>query len=116
MPKYGHAFEHLVMQELIAYLGYSDRKKDLSYWHTYSDIEVDAILGYIGMSLFFIRQRKKEIGVHRIMGSTTNEVLSLLLTKFCAPLLVSFIFAVISIFFQTLHAAHSNPADAIRAE
>lgn len=112
-----------------------------------------SILGFIGMSLFFIRQRKKEIGVRRIMGSTTNEVLSLLLTKFCAPLLVSFIFAVplswfvmgkwlegfsyriglspwifiasgavslliavISIFFQTLHAAHSNPADAIRAE
>lgn len=112
-----------------------------------------SILGFIGMSLFFIRQRKKEIGVRRIMGSTTNEVLSLLLTKFCAPLLVSFIFAVplswfimdkwlesfsyriglspwifiasgavslliavASIFFQTLHAAHSNPADAIRAE
>lgn len=112
-----------------------------------------SILGFIGMSLFFIRQRKKEIGVHRIMGRTTNEVLSLLLTKFCAPLLVSFIFAVplswfimdkwlesfsyriglspwifiasgavslliavVSIFFQTLHAAHSNPADAIRAE
>ena len=112
-----------------------------------------SILGFIGMSLFFIRQRKKEIGVRRIMGSATNEVLSLLLTKFCAPLLVSFIFAVplswfimdkwlesfsyriglspwifiasgavslliavVSIFFQTLHAAHSNPADAIRAE
>lgn len=112
-----------------------------------------SILGFIGMSLFFIRQRRKEIGVRRIMGSTTNEVLSMLLTKFCAPLLVSFIFAVplswfimdkwlesfsyriglspwifiasgavslliavVSIFFQTLHAAHSNPADAIRAE
>lgn len=112
-----------------------------------------SILGFIGMSLFFIRQRRKEIGVRRIMGSTTNEVLSLLLTKFCAPLLVSFIFAVplswfimdkwlegfsyriglspwifiasgavslliavVSIFFQTLHAARSNPADAIRAE
>lgn len=112
-----------------------------------------SVLGFIGMSLFFIRQRRKEIGVRRIMGSTTNEVLSLLLTKFCAPLLVSFIFAVplswfimdkwlesfsyriglspwifiasgavslliavVSIFFQTLHAAHSNPVDAIRAE
>lgn len=112
-----------------------------------------SILGFIGMSLFFIRQRKKEIGVRRIMGSTTNEILSLLLTKFCAPLLVSFIFAVplswfimdkwlesfsyriglspwifiasgavslliavVSIFFQTLHAAHSNPVNAIRAE
>ena len=23
-PEYGHAFEHLVMQEIIAYLGYKD--------------------------------------------------------------------------------------------
>ena len=44
-PEYGHAFEHLVMQELIAYLGYNDKKKDLSYQHTYSALEVDAILG-----------------------------------------------------------------------
>lgn len=26
-PEYGHAFEHLVMQELIAYLGYNDKKR-----------------------------------------------------------------------------------------
>lgn len=44
-PEFGHAFEHLVMQEIIAWLGYSDRKKALSYWHTYSGLEVDAILG-----------------------------------------------------------------------
>lgn len=44
-PEFGHAFEHLVVQEIIAWLGYSDRKKDLSYWHTYSGLEVDAILG-----------------------------------------------------------------------
>ena len=44
-PEFGHAFEHLVMQELVAFLGYTDRRKDLSYWHTYSDLEVDAILG-----------------------------------------------------------------------
>lgn len=44
-PEFGHAFEHLVMQEIIAYLGYTDRKRDISYWHTYTHLEVDAILG-----------------------------------------------------------------------
>jgi len=53
-----------------------------------------SVLGFIGMSLFFIRQRRKEIGVRRIMGSTVGEILSLLLRKFCAPLLISFVFAV----------------------
>ena len=52
-----------------------------------------SILGFIGMSLFFIRQRRKEIGVRKIMGSSTKQVLTLLVGKFCAPLLVSYIFA-----------------------
>lgn len=52
-----------------------------------------SVLGFIGMSVFFIRQRRKEIGVRKIMGSTTSEVLSLLMRKFCAPLLISLIFA-----------------------
>ncbi len=44
-PEYGHAFEHLVMQEIVAYLGYSGSDEELSYWHTYEDLEVDAVIG-----------------------------------------------------------------------
>lgn len=53
-----------------------------------------SILGLIGMSLFFIRQRRGEIAVRRIMGESTDEVLALMLAKFCAPLLVSCVAAV----------------------
>ena len=42
---YGHAFEHLVMQEIIAYKGYNDKREVLSYWHTYDRKEVDAVIG-----------------------------------------------------------------------
>lgn len=42
---YGHAFEHLVMQEIIAYKGYNDRQDVISYWRTYDKKEVDAIIG-----------------------------------------------------------------------
>jgi len=42
---YGHAFEHLIMQELIAYRGYCRRREEISYWHTYNNQEVDAIIG-----------------------------------------------------------------------
>ena len=42
---YGHAFEHLVMQEIIAYKGYNDKQEALSYWHTYDKKEVDAVIG-----------------------------------------------------------------------
>lgn len=42
---FGHAFEHLMIQEIIAYLGYHDKENALSYWHTYTGYEVDAVLG-----------------------------------------------------------------------
>jgi len=55
---------------------------------------VISIMGFVGMSLFFIRQRKKEIGIRKIMGSSSSEVLVLMLRTFCAPLLVSFVIAI----------------------
>lgn len=42
---YGHAFEHYVIQEIIAYKGYSRSSEIISYWHTYTHIEVDIIIG-----------------------------------------------------------------------
>ena len=53
-----------------------------------------SVMGYVGMSLFFIRQRQKEIGIRKIMGSTSGEVMVLMLRIFCSPLLVSFVIAV----------------------
>ena len=43
--EFGHAFEHLVIQELIAYLGYTESNERLTYWRTYTGIEVDAVIG-----------------------------------------------------------------------
>ncbi len=42
---YGHAFEHLVIQEIYAWLHYNHSEEKLSYWRTYTGIEVDAIIG-----------------------------------------------------------------------
>lgn len=44
-PEYGHAFEHLIIQEIVAYLAYTNSDEELTYWHTYDNIEVDAIIG-----------------------------------------------------------------------
>lgn len=44
-PEYGHAFEHLIIQEIVAYLAYTNSDEELTYWHTYENIEVDAIIG-----------------------------------------------------------------------
>ena len=42
---FGHAFEHLMIQEIIAYLSYTESYEQLSYWRTSNGYEVDAIIG-----------------------------------------------------------------------
>jgi predicted AAA+ superfamily ATPase len=42
---FGRSFEHLIIQELIAYLGYTRSHEKLTYWRTSSGYEVDAIIG-----------------------------------------------------------------------
>ena len=44
--EYGHAFEHIIIQELVAYLDYSESDKKLTFWHTLNNAyEVDAVIG-----------------------------------------------------------------------
>lgn len=38
-------FKNLVIQEIKAYLGYTHSDEKLTYWRTYTGLEVDAILG-----------------------------------------------------------------------
>lgn len=42
---FGKAFEHLIFQEVIAYLSYFEKDKELYYWRTTRGYEVDMILG-----------------------------------------------------------------------
>ena len=42
---FGHSFEHLIIQELIAYLGYTQSTETITYWRTSSGYEVDVIIG-----------------------------------------------------------------------
>ena len=55
---------------------------------------VISVMGYMGLSLFFIRQRQKEIAIRKVMGSTSGEVLVLMLCTFSIPMLISFVIAV----------------------
>lgn len=53
-----------------------------------------SVLGFVGLSLFFIGQRRKEMALRRIMGGSISDVIMLMLAKFCAPLLASSLIAV----------------------
>ena len=63
---FGHAFEHFMMQEIIAYLGYNGFENKLSYWHTYNNYEVDAILGDGDVAIEF--KSCKEVQTRHLSG------------------------------------------------
>lgn len=63
---FGHAFEHLMIQEIIAYLGYSKQENALSYWHTYTGLEVDAVLGDAEVAIEF--KSRTEIQNNHLKG------------------------------------------------
>ena len=42
---FGHAFEQLLIQEIIAYLGYNLSTEKITYWRTTGGYEVDCIIG-----------------------------------------------------------------------
>jgi uncharacterized protein len=48
---FGRSFEHLIIQELIAYLGYTQSMEQISYWRTSSGFEVDAIIGSVRIAI-----------------------------------------------------------------
>ena len=57
-PEFGHALEYFIIQEIIAYIGYFRSQQNLSYWHTYSDYKVDAIVGTVRVSFFLLQITK----------------------------------------------------------
>ena len=50
---YGHAFEHLMIQELKAYLSYHHSRKRMSFWRTSTGLEVDCIIGDAEVAIEF---------------------------------------------------------------
>jgi len=86
---YANSFDYYIAET------FADQQNTLKIITLFTFVAVIiSIMGFIGMSLFFIRQRQKEIGIRKIMGSTSHEVMMLMLRTFCAPLLVSFIIAI----------------------
>ena len=64
--EFGHAFEHLIMQELIAYIGYSESQHSLSYWRTTSGYEIDAVIGNANVAIEI--KSTEEVHSHHTRG------------------------------------------------
>ena len=51
--EFGQAFEHFLVQEVRAYLAYSEKHLPLAYWRTSTGTEVDLIVGELDLALEF---------------------------------------------------------------
>ncbi|MCI0585230.1 MAG: AAA family ATPase [Planctomycetes bacterium] len=51
--EFGQAFEHFLVEEVRAYLSYSEKNLPLSFWRTSTGLEVDLILGDLDLALEF---------------------------------------------------------------
>lgn len=133
---------------------FNQEKKVLTLVSVFTVIAIIiSLLGFIAMGSYLIQQRRKEVAIRKIMGSTSTEVLIYLLKKFITPLLISFIIAIplayyimsrwlenytwrvsqgawiyiaagifsigillLSILWQSIRVARSNPSESIKLE
>lgn len=74
---------------------YTDQKRtsDIVLIFTFIAILISS-LGLLAMSTYFIQQRRKEIGVRKVFGSTGNEILIRLIGNFMRLVIIAFIISI----------------------
>lgn len=60
---------------------------------------VISLLGLLAMSTYFIQQRRREIAVRKVFGSTNRGILARLLRTFCVYVLVAFVVSIPIIYY-----------------
>jgi putative ABC transport system permease protein len=149
----GTTFEYNFLDEQFANLYRNEQAFATMFTHFTVLAMIIAGLGLFALSAFTAEQRKKEIGIRKVLGASNGTILYKLSSEFIKLILVSFVLAsvaayfamdkwlqdfqysikigagifilagaasiaiaMLTISFQALKAAFSNPADAIRSE
>jgi ABC-type antimicrobial peptide transport system permease subunit len=90
----GGEFEYTLIEDEIAKL-YSEDKKVSVICTAFTGMAIlISMLGLLGISLFDIRQRRKEIAIRKIHGAMMKDVLSLLLKKYFVLLGMAFVVSI----------------------
>ena len=70
--EFGQAFEHFLIEEVRAYLSYSEKHLPLAFWRTSTGYEVDLVVGDLDLALEFTSSRlvrpEKAKGLQALMG------------------------------------------------
>jgi putative ABC transport system permease protein len=149
----GRTFEYAFLDEQFANLYRNDQAFATMFTHFTVLAIVIAGLGLFALSAFTAEQRKKEIGIRKVLGASNGNILYKLSAEFIVLIMVSFVLAsviaffvmrkwledfqysiklgagifivagiasigiaMLTISFQALKAAFSNPVDSLRNE
>ncbi|MGD1946173.1 MAG: ABC transporter permease [Croceivirga sp.] len=89
-----YIFEYRFLDERVAEL-YEKEQRYLSLSKTFSGLAIFiGCMGLYGLILFFVGQRKKEIGVRKVLGSSITDILTLFSIDFLKLILIAGVVAI----------------------
>ena len=88
------SFEYSFLDDTLAMMYKNERKLSTIFSYFSSLAILIACLGVLGLSLYSIRQRIKEIGIRKVIGASVTSITGLLIKEFIQPVLIATLIAV----------------------
>jgi len=88
------SFEYNFLDDTLASMYQSEKKLGLIFSYFSFLAIVIACLGVLGLSLYSIQQRIREIGIRKVIGASVSSITGLLLKEFIKPVLMASVIAV----------------------
>ena len=73
-------------------------------------------LGLLGLTIFTAEQRRKEIGVRKVIGAGVGDIVLLLSRDIVRLIVLALVVALLTISYQSVRAATANPVKGLRVE
>lgn len=88
------SFEYSFLDDTLAMMYKSERKLGTIFSYFSSLAIFIACLGILGLSLYSIQQRVKEIGIRKVIGASVTRITALLVKEFIQPVFIATVIAV----------------------
>src|SRR5688572_8261400 len=88
------SFEYSFLDDTLAMMYRSERKLGVIFTYFSFLAILIACLGVLGLSLYSIKQRIKEVGIRKVIGASVARITILLIKEFVQPIFIAIIIAV----------------------
>jgi putative ABC transport system permease protein len=88
------SFEYSFLDDTLAALYKSEKKLSIIFSYFSSLAIIIACLGILGLSLYSIQRRIKEIGIRKVVGASVTRITGLLVKEFLQPIFIATLIAI----------------------